>query len=78
MTDRTITLRSELVERLESLAAQHGRSLDEIGNDLLSELLDTRAPNQCGSWALAVAEGMEAAGIDWIDDPDASLNSRLT
>ena len=76
MTDRTITLRSDLVERLETLAERQGRSLDEVGNDLLSELLNTYAPTPSGNWALAVAEGMEAADIDWIDDPDASLNSR--
>ena len=76
MTDRTITLRSDLVERLETLAEQQGRSLDEVGNELLSELLNTYAPTSSGNWALAVAEGMEAAEIDWIDDPDASLNSR--
>lgn len=73
MTDRTITLRSELVERLETLAERQGRSLD----DVFSELLNTYAPTPSGNWALAVAEGMEAADIDWIDDPNASLNSRV-
>lgn len=72
MTDRTITLRSDLVERLETLAEQQGRSVDEV----FGELLNTYAPTAGGTWALAVAEGMEAAEIDWIDDPDASLNSR--
>ncbi len=72
MTDRTITLRSELVERLETLAERQGRSLD----DVFSEILNTYAPTTSGNWALAVAEGMEAANIDWIDDPNASLNSR--
>ncbi len=72
MTDRTITLRSDLVERLETLAERQGRSLD----DVFRELLNTYAPSAGGNWALAVAEGMEAADIDWIDDPDASVNSR--
>ncbi len=72
MTDRTITLRSDLVERLETLAERQGRSLNEV----FGELLNTYAPTASGNWALAVAEGMEAADIDWIDDPDASLNSR--
>lgn len=72
MTDRIIALRSDLVERLESLAQQQGRSLDEM----FGELLNTYAPVQSGNWALAVAEGMEAADIDWIDDPDASAHSR--
>jgi predicted transcriptional regulator len=72
MTDRTITLRSDLVERLEALAGQQGRSVDEV----FGELLNSYAPVVGGNWALAVAEGMEAADIDWIDDPDASVNSR--
>ena len=72
MTDRTIRLRSDLVERFETLAEQEGRSLDEV----FSELLNTYAPTGDRNWALAVAEGMEAVGIDWVDDPNASLNSR--
>jgi hypothetical protein len=72
MTDRTITLRSDLVERLEALAGQQGRTID----DVFGELLNSYAPVGGGSWALAVAEGMEAAALDWIDDTDASMNSR--
>ena len=72
MTDRTITLRSDLVERLEALAQRQGRSLDDVFGDLLN----TYVPVQSGNWSLAVAEGMEAADIDWIDDPDASVSSR--
>lgn len=72
MTDRTITLRSDLVERLEALAGQQGRTID----DVFGELLNSYAPVGGGRWALAVAEGMEAAAIDWTDDPDASVNSR--
>lgn len=72
MTDRTITLRSDLVERLEIIAGQQGRTVDEV----FGELLNSYSPVGGGNWALAVAEGMEAADIDWIDDPDASLNSR--
>lgn len=71
MIGRTITLRSDLVERLETLAERQGQSLDEA----FGELLNAYAPAAGGSWALAVAEGMEAADIDWIDEPDASLNS---
>lgn len=72
MTDRTITLRSDLVERLEALAGQQGRTID----DVFGEILNSYVPVGSGNWALAVAEGMEAAAIDWIDEPDASLNSR--
>ena len=76
MTDRTITLRSDLVERLETLAEQQGRSLDEVGNELLSELLNTYAPTSSRELGTGGCGGMEDADIDWIDDPDASLNSR--
>lgn len=76
MTDRTITLRSDLVERLEALAGQQGRTIDDVGNELLGEMLNSYAPVSGGRWALAVSEAMEAADIDWIDDPDASVNSR--
>ncbi|MCS7072680.1 MAG: hypothetical protein NZM00_14340 [Anaerolinea sp.] len=69
MTDRTITLRSDLVERLEALAEQQGRTVDEV----FGELLNSDAPIGGGNWGLAVAEGMD---INWIDDPDASVNSR--
>jgi hypothetical protein len=72
MNHRTITLSADLVERFELLAEQQGRSLDE----LLTELLSNYVPVSGGNWALAVAMGMETADIDWIDDPDASANSR--
>ncbi|HLY26428.1 MAG TPA: CopG family transcriptional regulator [Aggregatilineales bacterium] len=72
MSQRTITLPADLVERFEVLAEQRGRSLDE----LIAELLSTYIPASGGNWALAVAKGMEAAHINWIDDPDASVSSR--
>jgi len=72
MNHRTITLPADLVARFEVLAEQQGRSFDE----LFAELLSTYAPTSGSNWALAVATGMEAATIDWIDDPDASVNSR--
>lgn len=72
MDNRTITLSADLVDRLEALAENRGRSIDEM----VGELLGQYAPSTQTNWALAVAEGMEAADIDWIDDPDASVNSR--
>mgnify|MGYP003395644467 CR=1 FL=1 len=70
MTERTISLRSELVERLERLA--QGRNL----NDVVDELLQQTTPPVSGNWALAVAEGMQTADIEWLDEPDASTRSR--
>lgn len=72
MTDKTITLRADLVERLEVLAQTRGRTID----DVVGELLQPYTPRPGTNWALAVAEDMEAADIDWIDDPDASIHSR--
>lgn len=72
MTDRTITLRSDLGERLETLAGQQGRTLD----DVFGKLLNSYAPIGSGHWVLTVAECMEAADTAEIDDPDASMNNR--
>mgnify|MGYP000232793649 CR=1 FL=1 len=72
MNTRTITLPSDLVDRLESLAERQGRSV----NDVLGEVLGSYVPSSRTNWALAVAEGMEAADIDWIDEPHASTNTR--
>ena len=74
MTDRMIAVRSDLADRLEEKAREEGRSV----NDVLGELLEQPEPAQRprSNWALAVAKGMEAAPIDWIDDPAASTNSR--
>lgn len=66
MSDRTITLRADLVKRLETLAERQGRSLNEVVGDMLT----TFAPPPSGNWALAVAEHMESADIDWVDNPD--------
>jgi hypothetical protein len=72
MVDRTITLRADLVEQLEALAEKQGRTLDEVFGDLLGNY----APSTDTNWATALADGMTNADIPWIDDPDASVNSR--
>lgn len=72
MTDRTITLRAGLVERLELLASVRGPSMDEVVSDLLER---SPAPAK-RNWALALAEAMEAPGIEWQDEPNASEDSR--
>jgi predicted transcriptional regulator len=76
MTDKTITLQSELVERLETLAQDQGRTVDEVLGEILEHYPPTDPPIAKGNWALAVAEGMEAADIDWHDEPEASTRSR--
>ena len=72
MADKIILLRSDLIDRLEALAQAQGRTVNEVFGDLLEQY----APSPRGNWALTVAEGMEAADIEWHDDPDASTRSR--
>jgi predicted transcriptional regulator len=71
MTARTITLPSEIVEQLETLAQQQGRTLD----DVLRELLEHYAPSR-RNWALDIADAMERADINWQEDPSLSTTSR--
>ena len=73
MTDRAITLRSDLVERFEELAREQGRSADDLFGEMIERF--PRAKNPKNNWLLEAAEEMEAADINWIDDPDASLHS---
>ena len=56
MSERTITLRADLVERLESLAG--GRTLNDVVGDLLAEHTPLAAPGK--NWALALLEGVFA------------------
>jgi hypothetical protein len=67
-----VALDSDLIDRLEEMANDQGRSMNEVLGELLKPLSQPTRSN----WAAVVAEGMEAADIDWIDDPDASANSR--
>lgn len=71
MRDRTITLRADLVERLEALAQEQGRDI----NDVFDALLEHYAP-AAGNWALAVADDTEAAEIAWQDEQDSSEHGR--
>lgn len=72
MTHKTITLRDELVERLQQLAQKNGQSVDEA----METLLDYAEPrSQAGNWALAVAQDMAMADIEWRDDLDLSSRS---
>jgi hypothetical protein len=71
MTAKTITLRSDLVEQLESLARTQGRTLDEVFKDLLEQYSPTHP-----SWALTLAEAMEEADINWQEETALSAHSR--
>jgi predicted transcriptional regulator len=71
MTDKTITLQADIVEQLESLAQSQGRTVDDVIGEMLAHYVPYRSEN----WALTLAEGMEEADIDWLDEPDASARS---
>jgi len=73
MTDRTISLRADLVDQLESLAQTEGKTVNEVFGELLERY--TPPPTNI-NLALALAEAMENAPIDWRDEPDASERSR--
>jgi predicted transcriptional regulator len=71
MPARTITLPAEIVDRLETLARTQGRALDEVLSDLLEQYVPTGP-----TWALALAQAMEAADIAWQDEASLSARSR--
>jgi hypothetical protein len=71
MAERTITLRAKLVERLEQMASEQGRTVDEV----LEALVMGKARNPKNQWALDLADGMAAADIDW-KEPPAGKTSR--
>lgn len=75
MADKTITLRADLVDRLETLASEQGRTVDA----LLEEMLPGKppAPEKPKNWALAVVRAAEEANIEWEDLPgiDAASES---
>ncbi|GAB4519257.1 MAG: hypothetical protein OHK0046_27830 [Anaerolineae bacterium] len=74
MAERTITLRAELVEQLETLAATQGRTLDDLLSDLVAAPQPISQPNN--RWTVQVAEAMAAADIEWLDVPTLSEDSR--
>jgi predicted transcriptional regulator len=73
MAEKTITLRAELVERLERIASEQGRSVDEVVEDMLPK----QAVNPLNNWALRLAEGMAAADIDWQEPPEGKTSREL-
>lgn len=76
MANRKITLRSEVVERLEEMATQRGESVDMVLSELIGVPSTDVEEAEQESWAVDLAEEMAAADIDWVDDPQASVNSR--
>ena len=73
MIEKSLTLRADLVERLESIALIEDRSVD----DVVAALLEQQTPSEKSSnWALHLAETMAAANIVWQDVPELSASSR--
>ena len=64
-----LMVRADLCERIKALAAERGQSIDELLEDLLSA--DSKPTN----WALAFADAVESADVEWVNDPDASIKS---
>lgn len=72
MSDSTITLSTEIVVRLEMLAEQEGRNLNELFTDLLQQYQPAPSNKQ---WAAKLVTHMENAAIDWLDEADLSAHS---
>jgi hypothetical protein len=75
MNERTITLASHLVEELEWVATQQNCSLNELMAEVVETLREQRMPTSPNDWALALAETMEQAPIDWKIEPNLSSES---
>jgi hypothetical protein len=61
----TVTLREDIGQRLQAFADERRQTIDEVLETLLP------APSSGENWALAFADEMEAADIDWTPDPEA-------
>ena len=75
MNERTITLASDLVEELEWIATQQNCSLNELMAEVVETLREKRQGISPNGWALALAETMEQAPIDWKIEPNLSSES---
>jgi hypothetical protein len=72
MSEKTITLRADLVERLERIASEQGRTVDDVVENFLPnhEYEKTEnPPKRLNGWAFKLVEAMEAADIDWQEPP---------
>lgn len=69
MTEKTITLRAELVDQLEALASARGSSIDEV----VAHLLEPQVVRGNHNWALALAEAMESEDIVWLDETEGTV-----
>lgn len=74
MSDRTLILRGELVERLERLAQSSGQSVEAALDDLLAKYAPIAATEP--NWATTFAWLGEQASGAWKDAEDLSERSR--
>lgn len=71
MTEKTLTLKGEIVERMEAVAQQQGRSIEAV----LSDVFPPQTVVIASEFGRALVKAM--ADVEWvIDDPDLSTNSR--
>jgi predicted transcriptional regulator len=73
METRTITLDADVVARIERIAAHHGRTPDEVLEEILAPH-DVESSTE--NWASMLAQQMETTDIDWKDEPDLSVKGR--
>lgn len=69
MSDRTIQLRADLADQLESLAEAQNRSLNDLVNEMIHQY---KSQSARADQLLALADGMKKADIAWREMPDAS------
>lgn len=73
MAEKTLILSEDVVEQLEDLARERGRTVEA----LLAEWLATqKPPTQASNWAARVARSMAEADIDWAEPSELSSTSR--
>ncbi len=68
MEERTLTLRADLVDRLEAMASKQGRTIEDVLDDVLEDV--EPAAEKPNNWALAVVRAATEANIEWEDLPN--------
>lgn len=74
MSQKSISLPSELIERLEALAQAQGRTVAEVFDDMLAQYHASQS--QGSQWAVQLAQNMAQAEIAWQENPDLSQHSQ--
>jgi len=74
MAKTVIEVDETIAAQLNALSLEYNQSIDELLRVFLSSrFMSSQHDNK---WALALAQRMKEADIEWKNDPDASINSR--